>query len=334
MDRTSIVTGRPLGTRRRTRRLTALAVAAILIGGALATTGIAVAAPRPKPGPCVVSAGVTFSVRNTVVTGTTGQDTIDCSASRKGLTIIGRGGGDDIIGSRAADLIHGDEPSTVPGSCPAGSTARDDIEGGPGNDVIHGSVCGSSARGGPGDDTLIAGGGATVFHGDAGNDLLDLRFAGPDAGANGGEGNDQILGPTTGMLARGDEGNDTIVGGMGTDTIEGGLGDDSMDGREGDDFVNGGPGADVLGGGAGDDVLLDDSPEADVFDGGLNTTTTAPMPRPPANEFRGWGDSCIDRDGRGTSPDDPDGLPGVGAVSPIQNDSLSGCEYLIVEPRA
>lgn len=334
MDTTSFLARRRTTTQRSTqRRIASAAVSAILVAGLLASAGVASAAPRPKPGPCVVSAGVTFSNRNTVVTGTPGQDSIDCRASRKGMTIIGRGGGDDIVGTNAADTIHSDEPGTTAGSCPAGSTERDDIEGGAGNDTIHSSVCGGSSRGGPGDDILIAGGGATTFHGDAGNDLLDLRVA-ADALANGGEGADRILGPATRMLARGDEGNDTIIGGAGPDTIEAGLGDDSVDAREGDDFVNGGPGLDQLGGGDGDDVLLDDSPEADFFVGGLNATTTAPMPRPPVNEFRGWGDSCIDRDGRGTSPDDPDGLPGVGAVSPIQNDSLSGCEYLIVEPRA
>lgn len=320
----------PRRSGRRARRLIAgTGVSVILAASVLASAGLAVAAPRPKAGPCVVTAGVTYSVHNTVVTGTTGLDTIDCSASRKSVTIVGRGGGDHITGSKGGDVIYGDESGTPPGSCSTIATDRDDIDGGPGNDIIRGSVCGSSSRGGAGDDQFTAGGGSNNFRGDEGNDTIDLRNSGPGANASGGPGNDAITGPETAMDANGDEGNDVLIGGAGVDDLVGMDGDDTLEGGGGNDGIDGGLGIDHLVGGDGDDNLIDFSSDADFFIGGTNTTTTPPLPRPGS-----WGDVCADSDGQGTSPGDPDGVAATGAVSPVQNDSIVGCEYLIVSPSA
>ena len=325
----------PRRSRHRTRRVGAVVVTGLLLAvGSLASASLSVAAPRPKTGPCVVSAGVTYSVRNTVVTGTTGEDTIDCSASRKSMTIIGRGGGDDITGSKGGDVIYGDGSTTPNGSCADFSVGEDRLDGGPGDDTIRGSVCGSSARGGTGNDRFTAGGGDNSVQGGDGDDIIDLRNAEPGAYAEGGLGNDSITGPQGGMYGNGNEGNDIVIGGAGNDDLVGMDGDDSLDGGGGNDALNGGPGIDQLAGGDGDDNLLDSSPEADFFIGGLNATTVPPLPRPGPGQSGAWGDVCLDGDGQGKSPDDPDGMPSVGVVSPIQNDTLGGCEYLIVFPSA
>jgi Ca2+-binding RTX toxin-like protein len=333
VNSSSLLSGRssaPRRSGRRARRLIAgTGVSVILAAGVLASAGLAVAAQRPKAGPCVVSAGVTYSVRNTVVTGTTGEDTIDCSASRKSVTIIGRGGGDHITGSKGGDVIYGGEQGTPAGICTDPFINRDDIDGGLGNDDVHGSVCGSSSRGGAGDDQFTAGGGSNNFRGDEGNDTIDLRNSGPGANASGGAGNDAITGPETGMDANGDDGNDVLIGGAGVDELVGMAGDDTLEGGGGNDGIDGGLGIDHLVGGDGDDNLIDFSSDADFFIGGSNATTTPPLPRPGA-----WGDVCADSDGQGTAPGDPAGDGAVGNVSGTQNDSIDGCEYVSVSPTA
>jgi hypothetical protein len=96
----------------------------------------------PYPGPfvpCVVSVGVTQTA--TTVTGTSADDTIDCTNASPGKTITGGDGNDTITGTAFDDRING-------------GNGNDTVTGGPGNDVIEG---------GNGNDTLT---------GSAGNDLV------------------------------------------------------------------------------------------------------------------------------------------------------------------
>ena len=98
--------------------------------------------PVLPPGPfvpCVVSVGVTQTA--TTVTGTSADDTIDCTNASPGKTILGLDGNDTITGTAYDDVIDG-------------GNGNDVITGGPGNDVIEG---------GNGNDTLT---------GSAGNDLV------------------------------------------------------------------------------------------------------------------------------------------------------------------
>jgi RTX calcium-binding nonapeptide repeat (4 copies) len=88
---------------------------------------------------CVVSAGVTQTA--TTVTGTSGDDTIDCTNASPGKTINGLDGNDTITGTAFNDVING-------------GNGNDTITGGPGDDVIEG---------GNGNDTLT---------GSAGNDVV------------------------------------------------------------------------------------------------------------------------------------------------------------------
>jgi hypothetical protein len=89
--------------------------------------------------PCVVSVGVTQTA--TTVTGTSADDTIDCTNASPGKTIFGYGGNDTITGTAYGDRI-------------TGGNGNDTITGGPGDDVIEG---------GNGNDTLT---------GSAGNDVV------------------------------------------------------------------------------------------------------------------------------------------------------------------
>ena len=327
------------GATERRARGSAVAVTGLLIGASLIVgTGSAMAASRPKTGPCVVSAGVTYTNRNLTVVGTTGRDIIDCSGSRKAMTIIGNGGGDTITGTPGADTIYGSSATTPNNSCDLSNGGGSVIAGGAGADVIYGAVCGSTVTGGPGSDRIIATGGFNGLDGGDGDDTLDLRasnqYPNQDGTVQGvgGAGNDTITFGDLGGLGSGDDGNDHLVGGSGPDRLEGGAGDDSIEGNGGNDSLNGGDGVDQLLGGDGDDSLFDGSPDIDFFVGGSNDTTTPPLPRPGPGVNGGWGDICSDNDGMGSAPADPDGSGTVGVVSAVQNDSLSGCEYLIVGP--
>ncbi len=326
-----------MGLNRHAR--SAIVVASLLIVSALSGS-VATAAPRPA---CAVSAGVTISGgRTPTITGTEGNDTIDCRGARKGYTILGLGGADNISGGRGRDTIWGDGPSGA-GTC----AGADSIDGEEGNDTVRGSACGATANLGPGDDVFIAGGGINSVVGGDGNDVIDLTAAAVPVDqigvtqARGGAGNDHIIGSAqTCIHGFGDAGNDLLDGGDGTcadlngvtagDRLEGGDGDDSINGNGGNDILIGDAGIDQLSGGDGDDILHDASSESDFFIGGNNDTTTAPLPRPGPGFSGVWGDVCVDADGRGTAPADPAGNGGVGSISGVQNDTLDGCEYTLV----
>jgi hypothetical protein len=105
------------------------------------TTGCTVPPVLP-PGPfvpCVVSVGVTQTA--TTVTGTSADDTIDCTNASPGKTILGLDGNDTITGTAFGDVING----------------------GNGNDTI---------TGGPGDDAIEGGNGNDTLTGSAGNDVV------------------------------------------------------------------------------------------------------------------------------------------------------------------
>jgi Ca2+-binding RTX toxin-like protein len=338
-DRTILGEFTVMGLRSRSHE--SVGLAAVLSLAALLFLAISMpeTALAGKPAPaCIVSAGVTIS-RNTI-TGTPGDDTIDCRGAKKGYTIFGKGsdntlGGDQIWGGNAADVIW----ATDPGATCVAPWPSVYVRGGGGNDIIHGAPCITSGEGGPGNDLFIAEGGCNSFSGDAGDDTIDLTkaalppIASCIASASGGAGNDHIIAAAAwGTLAYGDDGNDVMDGGSGDDWFLGGPGDDSLNGNGGVDRLEGEQGIDQLSGGDGDDFLVDDGlGDADFFDGGLNDTV--PNGSIPFPDGYG-GDRCFDQDGRGTAPDYPDGSPATGLYSAVQNDSMSGCEVLYVTPAA
>lgn len=124
-----------------------------------------------------------------------------------------------------------------------GTALNDVLDGGFGNDIVHGLN---------GDDTLKGGFGQDTLNGGAGNDILD-----------GGFDNDTL---------NGGNGNDTLQGGFGRDTLNGGAGNDTLDGGFDNDILNGGNGNDTLQGGFGDDVLIGGAGN-DKLSGGFGNDT-------------------------------------------------------------
>ncbi|MDX3187729.1 calcium-binding protein [Streptomyces sp. MN03-5084-2B] len=89
---------------------------------------------------CVVGPGVTQT--DTTVTGSPGNDTIDCGGTNPGKTVNGNGGNDTITGSDFDDTINGGD-------------GNDTLTGGTGNDTLTGGLGIDTISGGAGDDTLI-----------------------------------------------------------------------------------------------------------------------------------------------------------------------------------
>ncbi len=147
---------------------------------------------------CVVSGGVTQT--RTTVTGTTANDTIDCTAASPGKRIDGKVGNDTITGTAYPDVIDGlDGNDTI-----TGLAGNDLITGGNGDDTLSGS---------DGDDTVSGDAGADTVSGGADNDTLD-GGDGIDT-LNGGEGDDSLSGPSTDLdqdTLNGDAGNDACGG--------------------------------------------------------------------------------------------------------------------------
>lgn len=107
-------------------------------GDFLATPGCQPPNPSPpNPSPsvnCVVNDGVTQTANT--VTGTSGDDTIDCTNASPGKTITGSDGNDTITGTAFNDTIDaGNGNDTV-----TGGPGDDVIEGGNGNDTLTGSA--------------------------------------------------------------------------------------------------------------------------------------------------------------------------------------------------
>ena len=136
--------------------------------------------------PCVVSVGVTQN--ETTVTGTPGDDTIDCSAASPGKTIDGFGGNDTITGTQFDDVITGGE-------------GNDTITGLGGNDTLDGNQGNDTISGGEGNDTITGSEGNDTLSGEGGDDFVD-----------GGDDDDTLSGGT---------GTNTLIGGPGTDTCDG-----------------------------------------------------------------------------------------------------------------
>ncbi|MCI5087023.1 MAG: Hint domain-containing protein [Rhodovulum sp.] len=220
---------------------------------------------------------VEFSeIENAILT--SGNDTLDASASNSAIG-IDAGAGDDAI---------------------TGGAGNDYVIGGAGDDTLTGGDGANYLDGGSGDDTFVAGTGADTFDGGAGQDNIDYSASsgavnvelgafgngtaalsggdaendsvaggvdgvigsafddtlighdfsgtGPDAYTNeifGGDGNDYIDGAGAADSLAGDAGNDTIIGGTGADTIDGGTGDDTIYVAQGD-TVTGGDGDDTF----------------------------------------------------------------------------------------
>ena len=140
-----------------------------------------------------------------IVNGTAGDDVIEA-----GSTVCARGGNDTISGIDRGGRIFAGQGNDV-----IEMNYRGFVSGGPGDDLIIGSVGSDNIQGGPGRDTIRGRPGNDRISGGSGNDILD-----------GGVGNDELLGTL---------GRDTLDGGAGNDILRGGGWIDELDGGPGTD---------------------------------------------------------------------------------------------------
>jgi hypothetical protein len=112
----------------------------LLIAGIMGMSGLIGAPTAFAASNCVVGPGVTQTA--TTVTGTSENDTIDCTSADPGKTINGNGGNDTITGSDGNDNLSGGAGTdTLNGSAgndtlsgPALDLAQDTLNGGTGTD--------------------------------------------------------------------------------------------------------------------------------------------------------------------------------------------------------
>ncbi len=112
---------------------------------------------------------------------------------------------------------------------------NDRVLGNSGNDALSGGSGMDTLRGGNGDDVLGGGTDDDQLYGDAGTDTLK-----GDAGADklyGGDGNDRLYGGAGNDALSGGAGNDKLYGDDDSDKLLGGLGDDLLDGGNGNDLL-------------------------------------------------------------------------------------------------
>ena len=182
----------------------------------------------------VVNAGVGRDsvwggIGNDNLTGAAGNDKLNGEAGND--VLVGDKGNDGMNGSDGDDVVYdsggintidlGVGNDSVPKSYGAGV-----IYGGPGNDTVV-AVGGALVYGEDGDDNLQSwwldgGKGNDSLHGLMGNDEI-----------HGGAGDDLIRGYDGADVLLGDDGNDAIFGGVGEDTLFGGAGDDNLYGTNG-----------------------------------------------------------------------------------------------------
>ncbi len=215
-----------------------------------------------------------------------GKDYVD---GGEGNDRIGGGGNDDrLIGGAGDDKIWGDAltrgtyidnpdgSQTFVSLTGALHPGNDILEGGEGNDELHGDGGDDILDGGAGNDLLIGDtqpGEAVLTSMEAGDDFLsggegddELQGNAGDDVLLGGVGDDLLFGDDDGVnpslegddWLEGGDGADQLLGKGGNDTLIGGEGDDLGSGGEGDDEIVAGAGADQFDGEAGDDVLFGD----------------------------------------------------------------------------
>jgi hypothetical protein len=146
----------------------------------------------------------------------------------------------DGFGDETQDLCSKD--ASTQGLC-RGACAND-RSGGPGADVLTGTIAGDRINGLGGNDRISGLAGDDCLLGGSGSDRL-----------SGSGGKDRLGGDAGNDRVGGGSGNDTIAGGSGKDRLGGDAGNDRLSGGSGNDTIVGGAGKNRLSGGPGNDVL-------------------------------------------------------------------------------
>ncbi|MGK9259421.1 calcium-binding protein [Sinorhizobium meliloti] len=167
--------------------------------------------------------------------GGAGNDTVDYSASAKGIAVTLNGANDAkvIVGNAAEDTLRNIENVT-------GSAVADVLTGDSQANVLLGGGGGDILKGGGGQDTIDGGAGSDTadFSDKTAGVVLTLAGAANAIATVGGVAEDtirnieNIFGGAGADVLTGDAGNNTIRGGAGTDSLDGGAGVDTADFRD------------------------------------------------------------------------------------------------------
>lgn len=193
------------------------------------------------------------------VSGTNGGDHITVTGSGSAIQVNGVPALVAITGVEAGNdvlNVHGQGGDDMIDASGLTAQIALTLDGGDGNDVIHGADFACNLIGGAGNDTIIGGAGDAHISGNDGDDII--TGGGGQNVVDGGSGNDQITTFGGRDFLQGGAGNDVIHAGAGDDFVEGDSGNDTQFGEAGDDtFVwNPGDGSDTDDGGAGTDTLV------------------------------------------------------------------------------
>ena len=177
------------------------------------------------------------------------------------------GAGNDVVDLAIATFTLDAAPGVGPPTIPSR------IDGGLGDDELHGTHVRDTILGGFGNDRINGWGADDLILGGYGDDRV-----------HGGAGNDIVLGGPDDDRIAGDEGDDRLFGESGNDWL--GAFADGPSGEPGNDLLVGGPGEDTLMGGNGDDRLLGGSGRDRFFFSDrpsemLDRTPDEPVSAPP-----------------------------------------------------
>jgi Ca2+-binding RTX toxin-like protein len=158
--------------------------------------------------------------------------------------LYGLEGNDSLDGGDGNDYLHGESNLVTNGSgndTLLGGVGNDTLYGWDGDDSLDGGTDKDSLEGWYGNDTLVGGDGNDTLHGQDGNDNL-----------KGSEGDDQLYGHSlnSNNVVNDD---DTLIGASGNDILDGDNGNFSSSGK---DYLDGGDGNDTLYGRGGNDTLI------------------------------------------------------------------------------
>ena len=181
------------------------------------------------------------------------------------------GAGDDVVDLAIATFAIDAAPGVGPPMIPSridGGLGDDELHGTPVRDTINGNFGNDRIYGEGGDDLILGGFGDDLVHGGAGTDLV-----------LGGPGNDRIAGDAGNDLLFGESGNDWL--GAFTDGPSDEPGNDLLVGGPGSDFLMGGNGDDRLFGGTGRDTFFFSDRPSEMLDRTPDEPVWAPPPGAP-----------------------------------------------------